>query len=151
MQAFVMFFLVVAILVSNGVYSLPAINFTDSEVPNQIIKTLSEALATQDVEQQAAKVNPRNFYYPFGYQNLNWYNFPYLWPAVAGGLLGPTAPFAGVGAQIAGLGTGCPLGFCPSGASCSQYSGQWQCGCGLNGCTGSKLVIYLFILLVIKF
>jgi len=133
MQAFVMFFLVVvAILVSNGVYSLPAINFTDSEVPNQIIKTLSEALATQDVEeqqQQAAEVNPRSYYYPYSYQNLNWYNFPYLWPAVAGGLLNPIAPLAGIG---------CPTGFCPSGASCSQYSGQWQCGCGLNGCGGSK-------------
>ncbi len=76
---------------------------------------------------------------------MNWYNFPYLWPAVAGGLLDPTAPFAGLGAQLTGLGTGCPAGFCPNGATCSQYSGQWQCGCGAGGCAGSKLFIYLLV------
>jgi hypothetical protein len=138
---------------SNGVYSLPAINFTDTTIPNQMIKTLSEALAA------APQVNPRGkgkenskkinfkilslgFYYPYPYQNLNWYNFPYLWPAVAGGLLDPTAPFAGIGAQLIGLGTGgCPTGLCPTGATCSQLSGQWQCGCGLNGCVGSKFYL----------
>ncbi|CAF5196756.1 unnamed protein product, partial [Rotaria sp. Silwood1] len=39
-----------------------------------------------------------------------------------------------------GTGTGtasdCPVGFCPRGATCSQLSGQWQCGCGTNGCVG---------------
>lgn len=61
MQAFVMFFVVVATLVSNGVYSLPAINFTDTELPNQILKTLSEAplahLAQQ--QQESVRVDPR--------------------------------------------------------------------------------------------
>jgi len=66
MQAFVMLFLVVAALMSNGVYSLPAINFTDSALPNQMIKTLSEALAAQNEQeqqqqqQQAAQVDPRS-------------------------------------------------------------------------------------------
>jgi len=124
MQAFVMLFFVVAAIMSNGVYSLPAINFTDNE------------LSKAPDQQQAGKVDARAFYYPYPYQNVNWYNFPYLWPAVAGGLLDPTAPLAGVGAQLTGLGTGCPTGFCPSGATCSQYSGGWQCGCGLNGCAG---------------
>ncbi len=50
MEAFVMLFLMI---VSNGVYSLPAINFTDTAIPNQMIKTLSEALAP------APQVNPR--------------------------------------------------------------------------------------------
>jgi hypothetical protein len=62
MQAFVMLFLVVAALVSNGVYSLPAINFTDSAVPNEMIRTLSEALVApteQQQQQQAAQVDPR--------------------------------------------------------------------------------------------
>jgi len=60
MQAFVMLFLVVAALVSNGVYSLPAINFTDSAVPNEMIRTLSEALvAPTEQQQQAAQVDPR--------------------------------------------------------------------------------------------
>jgi hypothetical protein len=60
MQAFVMLFLVVAALVSNGVYSLPAINFTDSAVPNEMIRTLSEALAAPtEQQQQAAQVDPR--------------------------------------------------------------------------------------------
>ncbi len=58
MQAFVMLFLVVAALVSHGVYSLPAINYTDSESPNQMIEKLSEALAAQD-EEQAPQVNSR--------------------------------------------------------------------------------------------
>jgi hypothetical protein len=50
MEAFVMLFLMI---VSNGIYSLPAINFTDTAIPNQMIKTLSEALAP------APQVNPR--------------------------------------------------------------------------------------------
>ena len=32
-------------LLSHAVHSLPAINFTDTAVPNQMIKTLSEAQA----------------------------------------------------------------------------------------------------------
>ena len=81
----------------------------------------------------------KGFYYPYPYHNVNWYNFPYLWPAVAGGLLDPTAPFAAFGAHLTGLGTGgCPTGFCPSGASCSQHAGQWQCGCAVGGCVGGK-------------
>ncbi len=48
-----MFVLMVAGFMSNGVYSLPAINFTDTTIPNQMIKTLSEALAA------APQVNPR--------------------------------------------------------------------------------------------
>ncbi|CAF5032535.1 unnamed protein product, partial [Rotaria sp. Silwood1] len=118
---------------TNRVHSLPAINFTDTELSNQMIKTLSEALLAQgeQQQQQPIRADPRGFYYPYPYQNVNWYNFPYLWPAVAGGLLDPTAPLAGVGAQITGLGTGgCPTNFCPTGASCSQLAGQWQCGCG---------------------
>lgn len=67
---------------------------------------------------------------------MNWYNFPFLWPAFAGGLLDPTAPLAGIGAQATGLGTGCPVGYCPSGASCSQHAGQWQCGCSVGRCVG---------------
>ncbi len=59
MQAFVMFFLVVATLVSYGVDALPAINFTDNEVPNQMTKTLSEALAARNVQQQQ-QVDPRS-------------------------------------------------------------------------------------------
>ncbi|CAF3379508.1 unnamed protein product [Rotaria socialis] len=148
MQAFVMLFLVVATLVSNVVYSLPAVNFTDTALSNQMIKTLSEALLNQgEQQQQHVRVDSRGFYYPYPYQNVNWYNFPYLWPAVARGLLDPTAPLAGLGAQLTGLGTGgCPTGLCPSGASCSQLAGQWQCGCGLNSCNGSKtLFIYLFV------
>jgi hypothetical protein len=83
------------------------------------------------------------FYYPYAYQNLNWYNFPYLWPAVAGGFINPTAPYAAAGTPLAGISSGgCPQGFCPNGASCSQYAGQWQCGCGLGGCAGSKQMIY---------
>ncbi|CAF1109537.1 unnamed protein product [Adineta steineri] len=142
MQAFVMLFLVIAALLSNCVYSLPAINFTDSAVPNEMIRTLSEALVARTEQQQQqeqqvpTQVDPRGYYYPYPYQNVNWYNFPYLWPAVAGGLLAPTAPLAGVGAQYTGLGTGCPTGFCPNGASCSQYAGNWQCGCSLGGCAG---------------
>ncbi len=54
-----MLFLVVAALVSNGAYSLPAINFTDSAVPNEMIRTLSEALAAPTEQQQAAQVDPR--------------------------------------------------------------------------------------------
>ncbi|CAF0988344.1 unnamed protein product [Adineta ricciae] len=130
-----MLFIVIAALLSHGIYGLPAINFTDSAVPKEMIKTLSEALVAP-TEQQAGQVDPKGFYYPYAYQNVNWYNFPYLWPAVAGGLLDPTAPFAGLGASLTGLGTGCPTGLCPSGATCSQLSGQWQCGCGLNGCVG---------------
>ncbi|CAF5030664.1 unnamed protein product, partial [Rotaria sp. Silwood1] len=148
MQSFVMFFLVVAALMSNRVHSLPAINFTDTELSNQMIKTLGEALLAQGEQhqQQPIRADPRGFYYPYPYQNVNWYNFPYLWPAVAGGLLDPTAPLAGVGAQLTGLGTsGCPTGFCPTGASCSQLAGQWQCGCGVNSCVGSKRFVYLFI------
>ncbi|CAF3918294.1 unnamed protein product, partial [Rotaria sp. Silwood1] len=148
MQSFVMFFLVFAALMTNRVHSLPAINFTDTELSNQMIKTLSEALLAQgeQQQQQPIRADPRGFYYPYPYQNVNWYNFPYLWPAVAGGLLDPTAPLAGVGAQLTGLGTsGCPTGFCPTGASCSQLAGQWQCGCGVNSCVGSKRFVYLFI------
>ena len=52
MQAFVMLFLVIAALVSNGVYSLPAINFTDIELSNEMIKQLSEALLAQGEQQQ---------------------------------------------------------------------------------------------------
>jgi len=45
------------------------------------------------------------------------------------------------------LGTsGCPIGLCPNGATCAQELGQWQCGCGLNGCPGSMLFIYSFLL-----
>jgi hypothetical protein len=51
MEAFVILFLMV---VSNGVYSLPAINFTDTAIPNQMIKTLSEALTAT-----APQVKPR--------------------------------------------------------------------------------------------
>lgn len=121
MEAFVIFAVIMAMFVSNGVYSLPTVNLTDITASNQPVKG-------------------RGFYYPYSYQNVNWYNFPYLWPAVAGGLLDPTAPLAGVGAQLTGLGTGCPTGFCPSGASCSQYLGQWQCGCGASGCVGSEFL-----------
>jgi hypothetical protein len=76
---------------------------------------------------------------------LNWYNFPFLWPGVAGGQLDPTAPLAGVGAQLTGLGTtaGCPAGLCPNGATCSQDAGQWQCGCSINGCPGSRCIYFL--------
>lgn len=104
--------MIMTMLVSNGVSALPTADST--ELP----------------------VKGRGFYYPYSYQNINWYNFPYLWPAVAGGLLDPTAPLAGVG-------TGCPTGFCPSGASCSQYLGQWQCGCGVGGCNGSEFYLNL--------
>jgi hypothetical protein len=91
------------------------------------------------------------YYYPYPYANVNWYNFPYLWPAVAGGLLNPTAPLAGVGAQLTGLGTGCPSGYCPSGASCSQNAGQWQCGCGGgNACAGSKIDETLSLLFLLR-
>ena len=76
---------------------------------------------------------------------MNWYNFPYLWQGVFGGNLDATAPLAGVGAQLTGLGTsGCPVGLCPNGASCTQEAGQWQCGCGLNGCPGSMSSIDRF-------
>jgi len=70
----------------------------------------------------------RGFYYPYPYQNVNWYNWPYLWPAVATGAVAPTQP-----------GGGCPTGLCPAGASCLQNAGQWQCQCGagqIGGCVG---------------
>ncbi|CAF3947809.1 unnamed protein product [Rotaria sp. Silwood2] len=123
MQAFVMLFLVVAALMSNGVYSLPAINITDTKLSNQMTKTLSKALLTEGEQQQrqSIRADSRGFYYPYPYQNVNWYNFPYLWSAVAGDLLDSRAPLASVDAQIAGLDTGgCPKGFCPTDASCSQ-------------------------------
>ena len=63
MQAFVMFFLVVIALLTNGVYSLPAINFTDSDAPNQILRTLSEALVApneQQQQEQATQVDSRS-------------------------------------------------------------------------------------------
>ena len=143
-----MFVFVFVALLSHAVHSLPAINFTDTAVPNQMIKTLSEAhadprgknlVAVSFLSQRTSRFCSSGFYYPYPYQNVNWYNFPYLWPAVAGGLLDPTAPLAGLGAQLTGLGTGgCPTGYCPGGATCSQYAGQYQCGCGLGGCAGRK-------------
>jgi hypothetical protein len=36
---------------------------------------------------------------------------------------------------------GCPTGFCPQGAACTQLSGQWTCGCNTNDCIGSMLLI----------
>ncbi|CAF5195857.1 unnamed protein product, partial [Rotaria sp. Silwood1] len=36
------------------------------------------------------------YYYPYPYQNVNWYNFPYVLSSVAGsGQFDSTAPFAG--------------------------------------------------------
>jgi hypothetical protein len=58
MQAFVMLVLVVVALVSNGIYSLPAINFTDSAVPNQMLQRLSEAPAQQQ-QQLPGQVDSR--------------------------------------------------------------------------------------------
>ncbi|CAF3929375.1 unnamed protein product [Rotaria sordida] len=52
--------LLVAALVSNDVYSLPAINFTDTELSNQMIKTLSEALLAQGEQQQPIRADPRS-------------------------------------------------------------------------------------------
>ncbi len=134
MQAFVMLFVVIAALMSSGISSLPAINFTDSEVSEAQVDSRGKK---QSIDLSSCTIY-LGFYYPYPYQNVNWYNFPYLWPAVAGGLLDPTAPLAGVGAQLTGLGTGCPTGYCPSGASCTQHAGQWQCGCGASGCAGSR-------------
>lgn len=119
MQAYVMLSVVMAALLTKYAHSLPA--------PTE-----------QPQEEQAGQVDARGFYYPYPYANVNWYNFPYLWPAVAGGLLDPTAPLAGLGAHLTGLGTGCPTGFCPNGASCSQHAGQWQCGCAQNACVGGE-------------
>jgi hypothetical protein len=59
MQAFVMLVLVVVALVSNGIYSLPAINFTDSAVPNQMLQRLSEAPAQQQQQQLPGQVDSR--------------------------------------------------------------------------------------------
>ncbi|CAF3126407.1 unnamed protein product [Rotaria sp. Silwood2] len=56
MQAFVMLFLVVAALMSNGVYSLPAINITDTKLSNQMTKTLSKALLTEGEQQQRQSI-----------------------------------------------------------------------------------------------
>lgn len=44
---------IVLALFTQAVYSLPAINFTDSAVPNQMVRTLSEAHVPQgQLEQQ---------------------------------------------------------------------------------------------------
>ena len=51
----------------------------------------------------------------------------------------PTASsLAGTGVPLSGLGDACPAGLCPNGATCSKDLGQWQCGCGVGGCSGSK-------------
>ncbi|CAF2058982.1 unnamed protein product [Rotaria magnacalcarata] len=80
----------------------------------------------------------QGYYYPFQHQNVNWYNFPGLWTSVAGAKVDPAATSASDAGQVSDLGTSseCPVGLCPRGASCSQLSGQWQCGCGANGCLG---------------
>ncbi|CAF1556360.1 unnamed protein product [Rotaria sp. Silwood1] len=92
---------------SNHVHSLPVINFTDTKLSNQMIKTLNETLLAQDKQQQQPiRADPRSLYYPYPYQTVNWYNFPYLWLAFAGGLFDPTVPFTDVGTQRTGLGTG---------------------------------------------
>lgn len=59
MQAFVMLFLMFATLISNCVYSLPAVNFTDAALSNQKIKMLSEALLAQDEQQQSVRPDSR--------------------------------------------------------------------------------------------
>ena len=57
MQALVMLFSVAVVLMCQCVYSLPAINYTDNDAPNEIMKTLSEAPAEQ--QQVAGQVDPR--------------------------------------------------------------------------------------------
>ncbi|CAF4378284.1 unnamed protein product [Rotaria socialis] len=80
----------------------------------------------------------QGYYYPFQHQNVNWYNFPSLWTSVASAKVDPAATSASNADQASDLGTSseCPVGLCPRGASCSQLSGQWQCGCGASGCLG---------------
>ena len=59
MQALVMLFSVAVVLMCQCVYSLPAINYTDNDAPNEIMKTLSEAPAEQQQQQLVGQVDPR--------------------------------------------------------------------------------------------
>ena len=59
MQVHAMFIFAAVTLFSHAVYSLPAINYTDTAVPNEMIKTLSEALYPSSEVQKAASVDPR--------------------------------------------------------------------------------------------
>lgn len=79
------------------------------------------------------------FLYPYPYENVNWYNFPQVWQNIPGGTIDLKSPAVGVALPEKAAGTGeCPIGFCPTGATCTQYADQWQCGCGQNTCSGSK-------------
>ncbi|CAF4866748.1 unnamed protein product, partial [Rotaria sp. Silwood2] len=41
------------------------------------------------------------YYYPYPYQNVNWYNFPFVWSSVAtGGQFDSRVPLAGVGVVV---------------------------------------------------
>ncbi|CAF4355177.1 unnamed protein product, partial [Rotaria sordida] len=97
---------------------------------------LPETQQQQQQQQNPGYTDNRGYYYPYPYQNVNWFNFPYVWSSAASGQFDPTVPLAGVGAQSTGSSTNneCPVGFCPRGGTCSQLSGQWQCACGANGC-----------------
>ena len=90
------------------------------------------------------------YHYPYPYNNVNWYNFQHVWPEVAGAgaipeTKSPIAPVIQAQPSIPADVNVCPKSFCPVGASCTQRSGQWQCACGQNGCSGSKEQEYLIL------
>ncbi|CAF0883415.1 unnamed protein product [Adineta ricciae] len=118
----------------------PSQSVQQNYAPEQKIPQLVQPnyLPEQAQPQQAVNSDSRGYYYPYPYQNINWYNFASLWPNVAAGQANVAVPSTGAVVEAAGLGTsaGCPVGFCPKGATCSQLSGQWQCGCSTNDCIG---------------
>lgn len=83
-------------------------------------------------------------HHPTQYQPQNWLNPSHPWGS---GAVDPHEPkpiqviHAEPAIPLAGE---CPVGFCPLGATCSQNSGQWQCGCGQNACAGGKKLLLTY-------
>lgn len=53
--------LVIATLCGNAVFSLPAVNFTDSAVPGEMMKTFGESFRNE--QPHADLVDPRGLFY----------------------------------------------------------------------------------------
>ena len=81
-------------------------------------------------------------HHPDLHQNVNWFNHFNSWESANPSQHDAKSPVQVIRAQPAiPLASECPTGLCPLGATCSQNSGQWQCACGQNACTGGKRLI----------